>query len=136
MLAVFAMVCTFLPSPEVLNIFWCLLVSSFLVCFEFMLREVKLTLYACKPMPYGQLTTALVPNVPSSCFLRQSATIAKHFGGSFVLICFVIGELLSEVGSWVGHGLVLACTSMCFASLFRQFFNNIQDKRNTVVSYM
>ena len=66
---------------------------------------------ACKPLPYGQLTTALVPTVPSPCFLRQSSTVAKvgeTFCVSFVLIRFVIGELLSEVGGRVGHGLVLA----------------------------
>ena len=61
---------------------------------------------ACKLLPYGQLTTALVPTVA-----RQSSTVAKvreTFCVSFVLICFVIGELLSEVGGRVGHGLVLA----------------------------
>ena len=66
---------------------------------------------ACKPLPYGQLTTALVPTVPSPCFLRQSSTVAKvreTFCVSFVLIRFVIGELLSEVRGWVGHGLFLA----------------------------
>ena len=66
---------------------------------------------SCKPLPYGQLTTALVPTVPSPCFLRQSSTVAKvreTFCVSFVLIRFVIGELLSEVGGRVGHGLVLA----------------------------
>ena len=66
---------------------------------------------ACKPLPYGQLTTALVPTVPSPCFLRQSSTVAKvreTFCVSFVLIRFVIGELLSEVGGRVGYGLVLA----------------------------
>ena len=50
----------------------------------------------CKPLPYGQLTTALVPTVPSPCFLRQSSTVTKvreTFCVSFVLI---------------GHGLVLA----------------------------
>ena len=55
--------------------------------------------------------TALVPTVPSPCFLRQSSTVAKvreTFCVSFVLIRFVIGELLSEVGGRVGHGLVLA----------------------------
>ena len=57
---------------------------------------------ACKPLPYGQLTTALVP---SPCFLRQSPRLENV---SFVLIRFVIGELLSEVGGRVGHGLVLA----------------------------
>ena len=34
--------------------------------------------------------------------------LEKHFGVSFVLIRFVISELLSEVGGRVGHGLVLA----------------------------
>ena len=66
---------------------------------------------ACKPLPYGQLTTALVPTVPSPCFLRQSSTVAKvreTFCVSFVLIRFVIGELLSEVGGRFGHGLSLA----------------------------
>ena len=66
---------------------------------------------ACKPLPYGQLTAALVPTVPSPCFLRQSSTVAKVRETccvSFVLIRFVIGELLSEVGGRVGHGLVLA----------------------------
>ena len=81
---------------------------------------------ACKPLPYGQLTTALVPTVPSPCFLRQSSTVAKvreTFCVSFVLICFVIGELLSEVGGRVGHGLVLAWfESYVTLSLFRQFF--------------
>ena len=62
----------------------------------------------CKPLPYGQLTTALVPTVPSPCFLRQSSTVRETFCVSFVLIRFVIGELLSEVGGRVGHGLVLA----------------------------
>ena len=63
-----------------------------------------------RALPYGQLTTALVPTVPSPCFLRQSSTVAKvreTFCVSFVLIRFVIGEL-SEVGGRVGHGLVLA----------------------------
>ena len=66
---------------------------------------------ACKPLPYGQLTTALVPTVSSPCFLQQSSTVAKvreTFCLSFVLICFVIGKLLSEVGGRVSHGLVLA----------------------------
>ena len=63
---------------------------------------------ACKPLPYGQLTTALVPTVPSPCFLRQSSTVAKVRETFCVLIRFVIGELLLEVGGRVGHGLVLA----------------------------
>ena len=51
---------------------------------------------------------------PGSYFLAsfdsplQSSRLEKHFGVSFVLIRFVIGELLSEVGGRVGHGLVLA----------------------------
>ena len=86
--------------------------SSFLSVFEFVVHEVSLhSMCTCKPLPYGQLTTALVPTVPSPCFLRQllqSPRLEKHFGVSFVLIRFVIGELLSEVGSQVSHGLVLA----------------------------
>ena len=97
-----------------------ILVSSCFVCFWIRGREVSLhSMRACKPLPYGQLTTALVPTVPSPCFLWQSSTVAKvreTFCVSFVLICFVIGEYLSEVGGRVGHGLVLACLSrMCFA---------------------
>ena len=93
---------------------------------------------ACKPLPYGQLTTALVPTVPSPCFLRQSSTVAKvreTFCVSFVLIRFVIGELFSEVGGrmlgrpWLGPGLVcVVCASL---SLFRQFFT-IARKRETL----
>ena len=101
----------FLPSPEVLNS--CYYLGVFLFClFLNLWSGGKLTsMRACKPLPYGQLTTALVPNVPSPCFLRQSSTVAKVreiFCVSFVLIRFVIGELLSEVGGRVGHGLVLA----------------------------
>ena len=49
----------------------------------------------------------------------QPPRLEKHFGVSFVLIRFVIGKLLSEVGGWVGHGLVLAwfwlgSSRMCF----------------------
>ena len=65
-------------------------------------------MHTCKPLPYGQLTTALVPTVPSPCFLRQSATVTKVRDVSFYLIRFVIGELLSEVGGRVSHGLVMA----------------------------
>ena len=91
---------------------------------------------ACKPLPYGQLTTALVPTVPSPCFLRQSSTVAKvreTFCVSFVLIRFVIGELLSEVGGRVGHGLVLAWFE---SYVLRLVLYNRQDKRNTLVSYL
>ena len=42
---------------------------------------------------------------------------------SFVLICFMIGKLLSEVIGRVGHGLVLAWFELCvLPGLFRQFF--------------
>ena len=41
----------------------------------------------CKPLPYGQLTTALVPTVPSPCFLRQSATVAKVRETFLCLVC-------------------------------------------------
>ena len=64
-------------------------------------------MHACKPLPYGQLTTALVPTVPSPCFLRQSSTIAKvreTFCVSFVLIRFVIGELLCAHASGASGG--------------------------------
>ena len=66
---------------------------------------------ACKPLPYGQLTTALVPTVPSPASFDsplQLPRLEKHFCVLFVLIGFVIGELLSEVGDQVGHGLVMA----------------------------
>ena len=48
----------------------------------------------------------------------QSPRLERHFCVLFVPIRFVIGELLLEVGSRVGHGLVLVC----------------QDKRNTLAS--
>ena len=53
-----APVCTFLPSPEVLNGFF-----LFLTVFEFVVCEVSLHSHACKPL------SALVPTVPSSCSL-------------------------------------------------------------------
>ena len=88
---------------------------------------------ACKPLPYGQLTTALVPTVPSPCFLRQSSTVAKvreTFCVSFVLIRFVIGELLPRsVGS-----LVLAWFESYVLRLV--FLDSRQDKRKTSVSYL
>ena len=100
-----------------------------------MVREVSLlSTYACKRLLDGQLTSALVPTVPSPCFFRQSTTIAKvrdTFGVSFVPIRFVIGELLSEVGGQVGHGLVLAWFESCWSFLY-----NRQDKRNTLESYL
>ena len=68
----------------------------------------------------SQLTTALVATFPSLCFLVQSATIAKvreHIGISLVLICSVIGELLSEVVGQVGHGLVMPWFELCVLRL-------------------
>ena len=59
----------------------------------------------------------------------QLPRLEKHFGVSFVLIRLVIGELLSEVGDRVGHGLVrVICASL---SLFRQFFR-IDRTRETL----
>ena len=67
---------------------------------------------ACKPLPYGQLTTSLVLlfHLPASFDSPlQSPKLEKHFcvSVSFVLIHFVMGELLSEVSGRVSHGLVL-----------------------------
>ena len=42
---------------------------------------------ACKPLPYGQLTTALAPTIQSPCFLRQSATVAKVRETFLCLVC-------------------------------------------------
>ena len=68
---------------------------------------------ACKPLPYSQLTTALVPTVPSPCFLLQSATVAKV---RETFLCFVCPYPLRDrrvvVGGrrsgrpWLGPGLV------------------------------
>ena len=58
------------------------------------------------------LARALLPTVPSLCFLVQSTTIAKVKG----LICCVIGEF-SEVDGRVGHGLVLAWFYLCVLRL-------------------
>ena len=91
-------------------------------------------MHACKPLPYGQLTTALVPIVPSPCFLRQSSTVAKvreTFSLSFVLIRFVIGELLSKVSGRVGHGLVLAWFEsyvLCLVFLDSSLQSPVQEK--------
>ena len=72
---------------------------------------------ACKPLPYGQLTTALVPTTPASFDSPlQAPRLEKHFRVSSVLIRLVIGELLLEVGSQVSMAwswLGLSC--MCFA---------------------
>ena len=68
---------------------------------------------ACKPLPYGQLTTAQIPTVPSPCFVRQSATVAK-VGETF--LCLVCPYLLRDQQvvvrgrqsgrPWLGPGLV------------------------------
>ena len=68
---------------------------------------------ACKPLPYGQLTTALVPTVPSPCFLRLSATVAKVRETFLCLVCpypfrdqrVVVGDRQSG-RPWLGPGLV------------------------------
>ena len=74
-----------------------------------MFCEVRLYSTCVRDSVEGQLITALVPTVPSLCFLVHFSTIAKvekHFGDSFVFIYFMFGELLSEVDGQVGHGLV------------------------------
>ena len=78
--------------------------------FDFVVCEVSL--HSTRTLPYGHLTTALVPTVPSPLLpptLQQSTTIAKvkeTFGVSFVLIRFMISELLSKVSIRVVPGLV------------------------------
>ena len=59
---------------------------------------------ACRPLPYDQMLHLLA----SFDNLLQLPRLEKRFCASFVLIRFVIGKLLSEVGGWDGHGLVLA----------------------------
>ena len=52
------------------------------------------------------LTTALVPSVPSLCFLVYSAKLAKVRETFWhLLILFVNGEILSEVVGWVGQAM-------------------------------
>ena len=64
---------------------------------------------ACKPLPYGQLTTALVPTVPSPCFLRQSATVTKVRETFLCLVCpYPLHDRRVVVEGQVDHGLVLA----------------------------
>ena len=70
----------------------------------------------------------VVPIVPSPCFLRQSATVAKVRETFLCLVCpYLLRDRRVVVGGRVGHGLVLS--RMCFAY-------NCQDKRNTSVSYL
>ena len=79
-------------------------------------------LYTCKPLPYGQLTTALVRTVPCPWFLRQSATITKVIETFW---CPPLHDRRVSVGdqrSWLGPGLVHS------SGLFRQFFE-ITEKR-------
>ena len=61
----------------------------------------------------GQLTTALVPTVPSPCFLRQSATVAKVRETFWCVICpYPLRDRRVVVGGWrsgrplLGPGLV------------------------------
>ena len=65
-----------------------------------LVREVSLhSMRACKPLPYGQLTTALVPTVPSPCSFDnplQSPRLEKHF---------CVGGRQSG-RPWLGPGLV------------------------------
>ena len=56
---------------------------------------------------------------------------------SFVLICFMIGELLSEVVGWVGHGLILTWFKLCVLCLVI-LDSSLQSpgKRKTLASYI
>ena len=117
MLAVFALVCTF---PAFSWSFWIvasILVSSCFVCFWIRGHEVSLhSMRACKTLPYGQLTTALVPTVPSPCFLLQSPRLEIHF------LCLVCPYPLHDRRVVVGQ----ACPDLVWVvyaslSLFIQF---------------
>ena len=56
-----------------------------------MVREVSLHSTRVSDCVHSQLTTALVPTVPSLCFLVQSATNAKvREIVLFVLFCFMV----------------------------------------------
>ena len=58
-------------------------------------------MHACKPLPYGQLNTALVPTLPSPCFLRQSATVAKVREAFLCLVYpYPLRDWLVVVGGW------------------------------------
>ena len=98
-------------------------------------------LYACNPLPYGQLTSNPgSATVPSPCFLQQSATIAKVRETFWCLICsyplhdqrvVVRGRQLGR--PWLGPGLVqVVCAS---PGLFRQFFT-IAWTREHLESYL
>ena len=50
-------------------------------------------MHACKPLPDGQLTSALVPTVLYPCLLRQSATVAKV---RETFLCLVFPFLLRD----------------------------------------
>ena len=56
---------------------------------------------ACKPLPYGQLTTALVPTVSSPCFLRQASTVVKVRETFLCLVCpYSLRDRRVVVGGW------------------------------------
>ena len=113
LLAVFALVCTFPAFSWGFEIVAGILVSSFFVCFWIRGSWGKLTLYARMYISHCHTDWLLPWFLLFHLFASfdsplQSPRLQKHFGVSFVLIRFVIGELLSEVGGRVGHGLVLA----------------------------
>ena len=62
----------------------------------------------------SQLTSALVPTVPSPCFIRQSTTIAKTF--SCVICPYMLRDWLVVVGGR-RHGLVLTWFESCVLRL-------------------
>ena len=71
---------------------------------------------ACKPLPYGQLTTALVPTVPSPCFLQQSATVAKVRETFLCLVCpYLLRDRRVVVRGRQSGRPWLGLSRMCFA---------------------
>ena len=102
-----------------------------------MVREVSLHSTHVSDCLDGQLTTALVPTVPSLCFLVQSTTIAKHFGISFVLNYPLRDQQVVAGGRqsgqpWPGPGLVrVMCASL---GLIRQFFTIAMTRETLLLS--
>ena len=96
---------------------------------------MRYTLYVCKRLLDGQLTGALVPTVPSPCFLQQSATITKVGETFWCVICpnrlrdrrVIVGGQRSG-RPWLGPGLVRVVCAL--PSLFRQFFTIARTRKH------